>query len=114
MRSCHGLGFFDSMTTNSTIGGYGISSIPMIYDTFIENFAGKKLTDTLEFINPSSALRSQLLGGQLYFNGPLLKNYSLLSNYSPSRAKIWAPSTWDAGSSISHLDESRYPLIQLH
>ncbi|MDO9339962.1 MAG: T9SS type A sorting domain-containing protein [Bacteroidales bacterium] len=102
---CHGLGFFDSMDTDGTLGWYGFSSIPMIYDTFIENFTEKKLTDTLKFLNYSTALRSQLIGGQLYFNGPLLKKYSVLNNYSGTSAKLWVPSTWDAGSSISHLDE---------
>jgi hypothetical protein len=102
---CHGLGFFDSMNTDGTTGWYGISSIPMIYDSFIENFAGKRLTDTLEFQNNTADIRSQLISKQLYFNGPLLKKYSLLNNYSTLRAKIWAPLTWDPGSSISHLDE---------
>ena len=31
----------------TTIGWYGIGSIPLIYDTFIENLSGKRLTDTL-------------------------------------------------------------------
>jgi hypothetical protein len=103
---CHGLGFFDSMNTDATMGWYGLSSIPVIYDTFIENFTGARLTDTLKFPNYSSDLRTQLTGGQLYFNGPLLKKYSVLNNYPSSRAQIYAPSTWDSGSSISHLDES--------
>jgi len=34
---CHGLGFFDSMNTDATLGWYGVSSIPVIYDTFVEN-----------------------------------------------------------------------------
>lgn len=105
---CHGLGFFDSFSVNSNIGSYGVSSIPMIYDTFIENFPGNKLTDTLKFLNRSNLLGSQLVGNQLYFNGPLLKKYVSLNplRYSNSRAKLYAPATWDAGSSVSHLDES--------
>jgi hypothetical protein len=108
---CHGLGFFDSMNTNSSTGWYGISSIPMIYDSFIENFEGKRLTDTLSFLNYSAALRSQFTGGQLYLSGPLLKNYSIVNHYPASRARLWAPSIWDAGSSISHLDENVTPEI---
>src|SRR5450759_1481095 len=98
---CHGLGFFDSFDTDGTSGWYGINSIPMIYDTFVENLAYKRLTDTLKFLNYSASLRSQLIGGQLYFDGPLLKKYT-----SGSRARLYAPPTWDAGSSVSHLDES--------
>ncbi|MEI8224945.1 MAG: hypothetical protein WCG82_03370, partial [Bacteroidota bacterium] len=97
---CHGLGFFDSMDTDGTLGWYGFDSIPMIYDSFIETVEGNRLTDSLKFHNNSTNLRSQLIGGQLYFDGPLLNKFT-----SGSRAKLWVPSTWDAGSSISHLDE---------
>ncbi|MDQ1332369.1 MAG: hypothetical protein QG576_403 [Bacteroidota bacterium] len=95
----HGLGFFDSMNSIDTLGSYGVDSIPLIYDTFIEDLAGKKLTDTLIYKNPSTNLNSQLTGGKLYFNGPLTYYYS------GKRTKLWAPSKYDAGSSISHLDD---------
>jgi len=96
---CHGLGFFDSFSDTGNIGSYGIGSIPMIYDTFIENFPGNKLTDTLKFLNSSISLGSQLVGNQLYFNGPLLKKYTSSNpvRYITSRAKLYAPATWDAG-----------------
>jgi hypothetical protein len=99
---CHGLGFFDSMNAENSIGFYGIDSAPLIYDTFIENLAGRRLTDTLEYHNYSYDLYRELTGGNLYFNGPLLRTYT-----SGSRARIYAPSKWDSGSSISHLDENQ-------
>ena len=48
---CHGLGFYDSFSLDGTgtIGSYG--SEPLIYDTFVENFNGDRLTDTLKFNN---------------------------------------------------------------
>ncbi len=97
---CHGLGFYDSMNSNGTVGWWGINSFPMIYDTFLEDQPGKKLTDTLTYINYSSALLTALTDNKVYFNGPLLRKYT-----SDQRAKIYAPSRWDPGSSISHLDE---------
>jgi hypothetical protein len=97
---CHGLGFFDSMNGDGTVGYYGSASIPMVYDTFIEDAAGKKLTDTLQYPNYSTQLKAQLTGGQLWFNGPVLKKYT-----SGSKVKVYAPPVWDNGSSISHLDE---------
>ena len=103
---CHGLGFFDSFSSDGVRGSFGIGILPIIYDTFIENFAGNKLTDTLKFPNNSTDLQSQLIGNQVYFNGPLLKNYAAHANYSVLRAKLYSPSTFDAGSSISHLDEN--------
>ena len=80
---------------------YGIDSIPMIYDTFIENLTGLRLTDRSKFNNYSSSLINEFIGGQLYFNGPLLNRFT-----PGNRAKLYAPSTWDPGSSISHLDEN--------
>jgi hypothetical protein len=98
---CHGLGFFDSMDTGNNLGWYGIEGEPIIYDTFIENYQGMRLTDTLYFRNHSNDLYRQLTGGNLYFNGPLL----MASTYG-ARARLYAPSAWDSGSSISHLDEN--------
>jgi hypothetical protein len=102
---CHGLGFFDSFSVTGTIGSWGIASIPMIYDTFVENFSGNRLTDTLKFLNNSNDLKVQLLSNQVYFNGPLLTAYSKSAGYGLLRAKLYAPNPWDAGSSISHLNE---------
>lgn len=102
---CHGLGFFDSFSTQGTTGFYGIGSVPVIYDKFVENASGHRLTDTLTIRNNSNDLGSLLTGGQIYFNGPLLKNFTTVNNYSLTRAKLYAPAVWDAASSISHLDE---------
>lgn len=103
---CHGLGFFDSFSSDGVNGSFGIGSLPLIYDTFIENASGNKLIDTLKFPNNSKDLQSQLVAPQIYFNGPLVKKYSTLSNYPVLRARLYSPATFDAGSSISHLDES--------
>ena len=99
---CHGLGFFDSMDTQGTTGSYGIGGYPVIYDTFVENLAGNKLTDTLLFRQNSAELYNELTGGQLYFNGPVTRRY-----LNGDRARLYAPSEWDPGSSVSHLDELR-------
>lgn len=97
---CHGLGFTTSMNSNDTIGWYGFNNIPLIYDTFIENLNGERLTDTLKFKNYSTDLYGTLTSGKIFFNGPLLMNYT-----SGKRAGLNAPSNWIEGSSISHLDE---------
>jgi hypothetical protein len=99
---CHGLGFFDSMDVENSLGFYGLGTIPVVYDTFIENLTEKRLTDTLLFKENSTGLYNELIGGQLYFSGPLTKKY-----LSGSRARLYAPSTFDPGSSVSHLDELR-------
>ncbi len=43
---CHGLGFFDSMDAENSLGSYGLGTIPVIYDKFVENLTEKRLTDT--------------------------------------------------------------------
>lgn len=101
----HGLGFFSSLYADASTGSYGISNIPLIFDTFVEDAAGKKLTDTLSYLNPSAALQTVLTSGHLYFNGPLLKNYS------GDKAVLYAPSTFDPGSSVAHLDEDTYSTV---
>jgi hypothetical protein len=99
---CHGLGFFDSMSADNSLGSYGIGTIPIIYDTFIENLTEKRLTDTTYFKRYSLSLYQALVDGQLYFSGPLTRRY-----LSGSRARLYSPSEWDPGSSVSHLDEIR-------
>jgi hypothetical protein len=99
---CHGLGFFDSMDVVNSAGSYGIGTIPVIYDKFVENLTGKKLTDTTYFKQNSFSLYQELVSGQLYFNGPLTRRY-----LSGNRARLYSPSEWDPGSSVSHLDETR-------
>ena len=105
-ETCHGLGFFDSMNTDEAVGSY-LSPVPMVYDHFVENQAGHKLTDTLRFSNFSASLRSQLIGGQLYFNGPMVRSLP-----GAERVKLHAPPQWDNGSSVSHIDEDEYTTPQ--
>ncbi len=97
----HGLGFFDSMGTDGSVAWYGLSSIPLIYDTFVEDVSGVKLTDTLVYEQNSAELYLSLTGGQLYFKGPLSDTFA-----QGSRIKLYVPSRWDEGSSVSHLDET--------
>ncbi len=100
----HGLGFFDSMYADASTGMWGTTdSRPLIYDVFVENTEGQNLIDTLLFENPSPELKDQITSGGIYFNGPLLRDY-----YSGDRVKLYSPSSYDAGSSIAHLDEETY------
>jgi hypothetical protein len=107
---CHGLGFYDSFYTNNNTAGYGlVDSIPMIYDTFLEDEAGRRLVDPSVYVNPSANLYSAVTGGQVWFDAPLTRNYreSLPAIYKQQpRTRIYAPTVWDAGSSISHLDDA--------
>lgn len=97
---CHGLGFTgtansDGTPVNTTIGWSGD---PNIYDEFVENGAG---TSILSYSNGSSALLSQLVNNNLYFNGPFVNVQN-----SGTPAKIKASNPFIYGVNFGHLDDS--------
>jgi hypothetical protein len=97
----HGLGFFGSADVEAHgIGSLGWNGQPVIWDTFVRNAQGERLLDTAKFPNPSKKLAGQLRSAQLFFDAPLAK----ASNMS-SPVRVYAPLTWEPGSSYSHLDE---------
>lgn len=103
----HGLGFVDSYDVYSSNGvtygkvGTEESSIPMIYDLALENNSLRNLYH--DFVSPSQTLETQLTSGSVYYNSP-----QVLANNSGNRGRIYAPSTFSGGSSISHVDEVSY------
>lgn len=97
----HGLGFTSWFYYSGGQGSWGFyTPYTAIYDRFVENGAGQKLIDSNLYPNPSSALGAQLLSNNLYFNGPSAKAAN-----GGNRPRLYAPGTWQAGSSLSHLDE---------
>jgi hypothetical protein len=97
---CHGLGFAGSMAVAGGSGSWGSgTAYPKIYDRCTENGSGQLLISA--FANGSAALASQLTGGTLYFNGAL----ATAAN-GGAHPKLYAPATWNPGSSYSHLDET--------
>jgi hypothetical protein len=101
----HGLGFFGSMNVTGGMGSWGAGTgFPFIYDRFAENGAGQQLINTTIFPNPSAALASELTSDNIFFDGP---NANAGNGGSPP--KLYTPSTWNSGSSFSHLDEATFP-----
>lgn len=103
---CHGLGFigYFEAPENGTVGQYLSSGFPGVYDHFIENGQGQRLvSSTTAFPDNSAALFRQFTGNNLFFNGLVLRRNT------GQRAKLYAPSTFDRGSSLYHLDENTYP-----
>lgn len=97
----HGLGFLGAGFVNSAnrgtvkFGGY-----PVSFDRYTENGAGKSL---LTFADNSTALSAQLRGGSLFFDSALVRSAN-----GGLRARLYAPSTFEPGSSYSHLDEATF------
>lgn len=101
----HGLTFIGSMDVTSGQGSWGEgTAFPFIYDRFAENGAGQSLLNTSLFPNPSVALATQLQSNSVFFTGP-----EAVAANGGTPPPLYAPASWQQGSSFSHLDESTYP-----
>jgi hypothetical protein len=98
---CHGLGFVDTYTSTSGQGAVGLSNIPFIYDLSVVNSSKQSLFSG--FASPSTAMNGQLVSNNLFYNSALAAPSGVLP-------KVYAPTTFDAGSSIAHLDESSFTI----
>jgi hypothetical protein len=98
----HGLGVVASFSVGGSGGMH--TTPPTLYDTFVENGAGQKLVNTAVFPNPSSALGTQLTSGALRWSGA-----SGTAGNLGVPPKLYAPSPFEPGSSIAHLDEATFP-----
>jgi len=105
----HGLGFFDSISATASfikdsVASYGVSGgVGYAYDYFLINKEGVSLLDGISGMEDNVELFSKVTSNNVYFNGPLVRSLT-----NQVGAKIFAPTTWQSGSSISHLDESTY------
>jgi Secretion system C-terminal sorting domain len=99
----HGLGFLDSYSVTGTNGIVGLqgTGVPVPYDLQLENATNTNLF--IGFTSPSSALRSQLISNNLFYRSP-----NVLVQNGGATAKIYAPTTFDPGSSIAHWNESTF------
>ncbi|MEL7162661.1 MAG: hypothetical protein AAFN92_18025, partial [Bacteroidota bacterium] len=100
----HGLGFLSSA---DTIGpdqlALGFDNRFIIYDVFLENNAGLPLTDASLFGNPSPELLAAATMSDLFFDGPLA-----VRENNNAVVPLFAPGSFDTGSSVSHLNERSY------
>lgn len=102
----HGLGFTGSMRgdPDTEIAEWGLGDdpvLPLIYDTFIEDGFTQSVIDENIYPNSSNALYEAVTGNSngLYFNGVQANEA-----YENLPVPIYAPETWQGGSSYSHLD----------
>ncbi len=101
----HGLGFSGTFRESGGSGFYGTTDgNPKIYDSFLFNGSDQSLLNQSLFPNSSSQLAAQLTGNSLVFKSEIAKLLNSGGNYP----RIFAPSPYNPGSSISHLDENQY------
>jgi hypothetical protein len=95
----HGLGMVPTFTVSGGIGRWGSgTAYPAIYDRFVSDSAGQLLIAA--YPNNSTQLAAALTSGNVTFASP---GASLANGGPPPR--LFAPSPFRSGSSISHLDE---------
>lgn len=97
----HGLGFTGLMFSDEGKGMYRYGDDPLaaVFDHHVINKSNQYLLNKTLFPNPSIALHQALTSGWLQF-------YTLQTQNSLPR--LYAPATWDEGSSIYHLDDATY------
>jgi hypothetical protein len=97
----HGLGFLGFGRLSGGLGSVRFAGSPAAYDRFTENGAG---TPLLNFADLSAALAAQLRSNNLWFDSRAVRTAN-----GGLRAKLYAPATFQPGSSYSHLDEATFP-----
>ena len=108
----HGLGFLSSIDstsdTTATIGFEGSDNVfrNIIYDVYLETPPGRSIVDTSEFGPGGVPSREIALAivEQLDWNGD-----SAMARFNDTIVPLFAPATFDVGSSVSHTDEATFP-----
>ena len=108
----HGLGFIGLMQVDDGTGasecdgtsghgcwGFG-TGWPAVFDRFTEDDLGYALLNTGVFPQNSYALGNALESGDVFFDGAAARAANAAN--SP---ELYAPGSWESGSSYSHLDE---------
>ena len=100
----HGLGFLSSVdSTSDTTVSIGFDKRYIIYDLFLETPPGRSLVDATQFPSPSEELLAAVID-RLEFAGD-----TAVALNGGELVPLYAPETFDIGSSVSHLDEGVYP-----
>ncbi len=104
----HGLGFSSTFDHNGAQGSWGIEdeddTFPMVFDLYLTNGQGVELLDETAFGNGSAELGAALTNHDVFFFGFLAGE---TVGWAPVPA--YAPSEWEPGSSIAHVNKTNFP-----
>jgi len=100
----HGLGFLGSGRISGGLGAWGLGSPPrpVSYDRYVRNGGG---TPFISNPTPSAAALADLTGNNLFFTSPVVADEGAAIS---APARLYAPATFQSGSSYSHLEENTY------
>ncbi len=101
----HGLGFSGFFYSDRGRGGYGSDGLSAVFDQVVIDKDKNKLVSKSIYLNPSVKLYQSFTSGWLEFDTKLAES---------KLPRLYAPSTWDSGSSIYHLDDASYPAGDLN
>jgi hypothetical protein len=99
----HGLGFLGSMEVKKGVGSY-TTNYPLSYDDHAYTAASGGV-QLVSMPSGTAALAAVLQSGSVYWGGPVAQAAD-----DGARPRLFAPATWEDGSSFSHLDEATYPI----
>jgi len=104
----HGLGFIGNMYVEYNVGFCGgyLYPCPTPYDWFVVDSNGVSLLDHLD-VNP--LILGALLKSDANFSGP-----NAVAANAGTPAKLYTPSYWQPGSSLSHLDPITFQSSEDH
>jgi len=98
----HGLGFSGFFKAESGSAFFSNSAnLPSIYDYYVFNFNNQRIADANNFSRPSDELLVQLTSQKLKF-----QNEEELTKSGVQATYLFAPTTWQEGSSLYHLSKS--------
>lgn len=103
----HGLGFTGLFYVNAarTLGLLGLGDgRPAIFDIYVQDFQRRSLLEQFYYPNPSASLLGAFTSNQLYSGSYLGARWN-----NGNRPRLYAPGTFNEGSSIYHLNTSTYP-----
>jgi len=102
----HGLGITGFFFESGGTAAYGLIDLgeATAFDHLVIKNNGDQLVDPLLFENPSNDLFSALTSNNLFANSPVA-----IADAGPFKPKLYAPSEWNGGSSIYHLNDASYP-----
>lgn len=110
----HGLGFIGTANVSSGLGMVGDQGLPYIYDANVVDRAGLSILNTGVYPNGSTTMASLLQGTGVPGPGLFWGGANGIAANGGARPVLYAPGSFQNGSSYSHLDEATYPAGDLN